>query len=367
MKISKIPGLGRFGVIIDDLDLNNISKEEWLEIGKQHLQNLVTIFRNANITKERQIELTNQLGAQRFGTKNYFINKYNLPWDSIVTLTLDEDDQIDDSDRIVIRSCISAQEQTTTGYDITRVQGGYDEKGNPRGMFADGELLWHSNESGTLTFTPGVSLLAAQNVVGSSTGFLTTTDYYESVSESFRSELDEMIILHRFTPGKISPGLNREQDIIMNLNMCPHNDTEIPMVMTSPGGLKGLHYSANTVWGIKGMSKKDSDKVFSRINKELFVPEYTYDHWYQNDGDWLLFDNSITQHRRLGNIKDRLCYRIQHDYTNVQEGVWYPYRQKEIQRRYEKEIRSFVKVTKHKGFRLPPKRLSDYIPFLNRN
>ena len=48
MKVSKIPGLGRFGIFIDDLDVNNMSDEEWLEIGKLHLESLVTIIRNVN-------------------------------------------------------------------------------------------------------------------------------------------------------------------------------------------------------------------------------------------------------------------------------------------------------------------------------
>ena len=38
MKISKIPGLGRFGVYIDDIDLKTISHDEWMEIGKIHLK-----------------------------------------------------------------------------------------------------------------------------------------------------------------------------------------------------------------------------------------------------------------------------------------------------------------------------------------
>ena len=45
MKITKIPGLGKFGVFIDDLNLNNITDEEWTEIGKIHLESLVTIIR----------------------------------------------------------------------------------------------------------------------------------------------------------------------------------------------------------------------------------------------------------------------------------------------------------------------------------
>ena len=366
MKVSKIPGLGRFGIFIDDVDFNTITNEEWMEIGQLHMKNLVTIIRNTNLTKEQQITFTNMFGDARFGTKNYFINKYNRPWAYIVGVTLEDSDEITPLDRTIIKSCISAQEKTESGADITRVQGGYDAAGYPKGFFAEGELLWHSNESGTLTFSPGVSLLAVKNVVGSATGFLTTTDYYENVSESFRSELDDMILIHKFTPGKICPGLNAEQDRIMNLNMCPFDGKEIPMVITSPAGIRGLHYSINTVWAIKGATQKESDKIFKKINKELFVDKYMYDHWYKNNGDFLLFDNSITLHRRLGNIKDRLCYRIQHDYTNLQDSVWYPYQQKDISRQYELEIRRFIKATGIKNFKLPPKRLVDYIPFLNR-
>jgi len=220
-------------------------------------------------------------------------------------------------------------------------------------MFAEGELLWHSNESGTLTFTPGVALLGAENMIGSSTGFLTTPDYYEDVSNAFRSELDEMILVHRFTPGRINPGLRQDQDEVMHANMCPEDDTEIPMVMRSPGGIIGLHYSLNTVHSIKGLSKKASDEIFNVINKELFVDKYIYDHWYQSNNDFCLFDNSITLHRRLGDIKDRLCYRIQHDYSNLQTGPWQPYLKEPFISDYNKEMAYYVDLADIKDFKLP--------------
>lgn len=366
MKVSKIPGLGRFGIYIDDVDFNTITNEEWMEIGKLHLQNLVTIIRDTNLTKEKQVDLVSLFGERRYGAKNYFLNKYKRSWEFIIAEALNDSDFISKLDIITIKSLIAAQEKTETGTDITRVSGGYHEDGLPKGFFAEGELLWHSNESGTLTFSPGVALFAAQNVIGSATGFVATPDYYESVSNSFRSELDEMIIIHKFSPGKINPGLNEAHDSIMHINMCPFDGKEIPMVITSPGGIKGLHYSVNTAWAIKGLTKKESDKVFNRINKELFVDDYIYDHWYKNNGDLLLFDNSITLHRRLGNIKDRLCYRIQHDYTNLQDGVWYPYDQPDIAKQYAKEIRNFIKVSGIKNFKLPPKKLADYFSFLNK-
>ena len=366
MKISKIPGLGRFGIFIDDVDLSTITPDEWMAIGKLHMEHLVTIIRNANCTPERQYDLVTQFGEPRYGLKAYLLKKYApIEWPELFQLAREKNSILSKHDINAINSIVSTQENLGNGKDVNRVAGGYDDDGNPKGLFADGELLWHSNESGTLTWTPGVALLGGKNVVGSATGFLTTVDYYESLSESFRSELNEMILVHKFTPGKINPGLSEEQDALIHLNMCPE-DAEVPMVARSPGGHIGLHYSINTTHQIKGISKSESDRVFNEINKGLFVDKYIYDHWYQGDNDLCLFDNSITLHRRLGNIDGRVCYRIAHDYTNLQDGVYQPYFQKPFQLAYNKQIREIVTTYGIKNFKLPPRRLVDSIPLLNR-
>ena len=66
-----------------------------------------------------------------------------------------------------------------------------------------------------------------------------------------------------------------------------------------------------------------------------------------------MFDNSITLHRRLGETKNRLAYRIQHDYSNLQEEFWQPYIQPEYQQRYVDEIVDFVTTAGIKDFKLP--------------
>lgn len=362
MKISKIPGLGRFGVFIDDLDFENLTDEEWMEIGKLHLKNFVTIIRNCNLNYEKQTDWCQKWGDTRYGVRYLILKKYQgYTWSQVMKMALQNDPMIDEIDKIRLKSIYNMQELTKDGKHVMRVTGRRDENGNALGMFAEGELLWHSNESGTLTFTPGVTLLASENVIGSATGFITTPDYYENVSNSFRSELDEMILLHRFTPGKINPGLRIEQDEVMHANMCPEDDVEIPIVMRSPGGIIGLHYSINTAFSIKGMTKKESDAVFEEINKELFVDKYIYDHWYKNNNDFCLFDNSITLHRRLGDIKNRLCYRIQHDYSNLQDSFWQPYIHEETAKKYEEEITYYVDLAGIKNFKLPEKNeISDF-------
>lgn len=354
MKVSHIPGLGQYGIMIDDVDFQHLTDEEWQAIGKIHLGCLVTIIRNCNLRWEDQTDWCMKWGDTRYTIRYNILKKYpGMKWHQAVNAAINNDPIIDEVDRIRLQNIARMQETSPEGKHIMRVTGKRDEKGNALGMFAEGELLWHSNESGNLTFTPGVALLGYENVVGSATGFLTTPDYYESVSESFRSELDEMILVHKFTPGRINPGLRYEQDEVMHANMCPEDGVEIPMVIQSPGGIRGLHYSINTIDHIKGMTKEESQQVFDEIDRGLFVDKYIYDHWYTNNNDLLLFDNSITLHRRLGDINDRLCYRIQHDYSNLQENFWQPYLQEPYQSRYENTIRDFVELAEIKNFKLP--------------
>lgn len=343
MKISKIPGLGRFGVFIEDVDFENISNEEWLEIGKLHLNNLVTIFKNTNLSIKRFQDLILTFGSSRSNHVALMFKKYGkYPGQILHDINNNSASYLDELDLEVmlnVNRCIVYDSGKIT--TVLKVTGKQDEEGNALGMFAEGELLWHSNESGQLTFTPGVALLANSGVIGSATGFLTTTDWYESQSESFRSELDEMILLHKFTPGKINPGLRSGQDLMMNVNMCPA-PSRIPLVIESPGGFKGLHYSINTIDKIEGISDAESEALLKKINDELFVDKYMYDHWYQSENDMCLFDNSITLHRRLGGIKDRMCYRIQHDYTNIQPKLYMPYSQSEFSEEFIKRMKEQV-------------------------
>ena len=103
------------------------------------------------------------------------------------------------------------------------------------GLFGSGDLLWHSNESGDIAFTPGVALLGDHGMTKSATGFMVTSPYYYSLSESMRSELDEMVLIHNFQEGKIN--VNDENNVVYK-NMCPEPETEIPLVIQSPAGIK---------------------------------------------------------------------------------------------------------------------------------
>jgi len=346
MKVSKIPGLGRFGVFVDDLDFNNLSDDDWLEIGKLHLKNLVTIIRNVNITPRQYELLVYKWGVARELQTLRLMKKYQgANWFDIGSQEVVNGIAVPEEDKKWVYN-ISHIMATDIHKDtrLVKVSGKKSQDGAPEGLFAEGELLWHSNESGQLCFTPGVGLLGVSGVVGSATGFATTTDWYESQSESFRSELDEMIICHEFTPGRINPGLRIEQDQILYKNMCP-TPQEIPLVIQSPGGITGLHYSVNTINTIKGMTITESQKIFDIINGGIFSNNNIYDHWYQQDNDLLFFDNSITLHRRLGGITNRLCYRLQHDYSKI-APIISPYFQEPYKSQHDSILSEFLDIAR---------------------
>lgn len=354
MKVSKIPGLGRFGIFVDDIDFNTITDEEWMEIGRLHINNLVTIVRNVNLTLDDYPLRVRAWGETRYTFQAYLQKKYNKNIEDLGYNSKGFDD-LDKTDQNVIKFIHYTHDVTKTGYGITRVEGGHHPDGTPRGWFSDGELLWHSNEAGRLTSVPGVALLGHRGMVGSATGFLTTADYYESLSESLRSEVDEMIVLHKFENEKVMPGLHDQISIdALKIIGFPNGVSEVPLIKTSPGGIRGFHCFPGSAYRIKGMSDTESEKFFDMIYKNLDQEKYVYDHWYKQDNDLLFFDNSITLHRRLGNTKGRLAYRMAHDYTNLQSGVWQPYvKHPRIARQYIREINETIKLAGITNFKLP--------------
>jgi alpha-ketoglutarate-dependent taurine dioxygenase len=279
-----------------------------------------------------------------FLSRKYKIQLEELP--ELVSNNVINGIEVNDSDRAYMQNTIDvfAHDLFENNTSIIKVTGKKKEDGQPLGLFAEGELLWHSNESGNLIFSPGVSLLGVEGLVGSSTGFVTTADWYQSQTESFKSELNEMILQHEFTPGRINPGLRETQDSILHRNMCPE-PVELPLVAQSPGGIIGLHYSVNTIKSIKGMTEKDSQAVFDEINKTLFVDKYIYDHWYENDNDLCLFDNSITLHRRQGGITNRLALRIQYVYDKIADPDWCPWLSEPFVSKYHEKLDSYKRVT----------------------
>ena len=333
-RITDIPNLEGYGVFVDDIDFKHLTKEEWIDLGKLHLNKLVMVIRNSGLKNKKVFyRVLKKWGEHRQNYAAIVFSKY--PWAEGQVEKLLSSSEVSQEDKEYIKEFKRIGGHNRQEGNILRVTG-KKINGYRTGLFAHGELLWHSNECGDLAFTPGVALLGQHGMTKSATGFMVTTPYYYSVSDSIRSELDEMVLTHNFVEGKINA--NGENNIVYK-NMCPFPNTEIPMVIQSPAGIKGLHYSFNTVTG------SNNDRLLAEVKKGL--EKYTYDYWWENDDDLLIFDNTIVQHRRLGDTTDRLCLRYQFDYTYLQDDLYQPYLQEPYITRYKDRVQKFHKLLQH--------------------
>ena len=335
-RITNIPNLEGYGVFVDDIDFKNLSRQEWMDLGKLHMKKLVMIIRKTGLDKRSFHQVIKKWGKSRQNYAATLFTKY--PWAEGNFRNILTSPDVDKHDKDIIREYWKIGGCNYKQGNILRVA-------EENGLFGSGELLWHSNESGDIAFTPGVALMGERGMCNSATGFMVTTPYYYSVSDSIRSELDEMILTHDFQTGKINV---EDENLFLYKNMCPE-PTEIPLVIQSPAGIKGLHYPYNTVTG------SNNDRLLAEVKKGL--EKYTYDYWWENDDDLLIFDNSIVQHRRLGDTKDRLCHRYQFDYTYLQYKVtkqnYIPYFQEPYRSKYVYKMNIIGSMLKHEGISFP--------------
>ena len=329
MKISSIPNFGSFGAYVDDVDMTYMDDETWNYLGRLFIDKLVVVFRNITITKAQYLDWMPKWGPLKANIRAHFAEKYGQDFDATRPDTWIG---VSDKHRRWLETRKWQLEESGDGRYLTRIYGRKDSEGHTLGYFSHGEVYWHSNECSTLTFSPAVSLLGWQHMKGSATGFVQTVDLYESVTDSFRSELDEMILVHRYERGRMNDNEHHDDDLALHMQMafCPVDDAETPLVCTAPNGRRGLHYSLNTRAEIKGMTSQQSQQVFDELDKKIFDPKWVFDHYYQGDNDLLLFDNSVTLHRRLGGDPDRKAFRMQFDISPLIDNPWLPWQHQSL-------------------------------------
>ena len=337
MKITKAPGLGRFGAIIENFDYDSI--DAWRELKEINLKSLVTLIKGDGTNVFDKIVKNIPIIGRARRTREAVLE---MQYGSDFYLNVNKWEEYD-------KQALEANRRWSKTANLPNnwgaVGGQVDENGKSLGVFSGTRCLWHSNESGCLYFSPLVVLYGHKGMIGSSTGFCSSTDWYEKQSESFRSELDELIVHHDYKPYSIGPDADEQHEAAMRRNFTQFGGVDMPLVIKSPGGIKGIHFTEGTVTHFLGMSKKDSDALIEKLVKELYVEEYMWHSWWPNDqGDFMLFDNTIVAHNRTlrpdvdikAAIEKRVAYRHPCDYRGMND--YEPFYQEE----YNKKRREYT-------------------------
>lgn len=319
MKISKLPGFGSYGVTVTDFDWSD--PDSYKELKKINLMSLVTIVKGTGTDNFKSVadNISNIINVRINGSR--WALKYGANWKNMLT----------DIEKQMLSVTSNWPVDIVNAPGWVRVTGEKTKDNMSTGLFGETELLWHTDETAVSTFAPVVALYGQRNMSTSATCFMQTADWYEAQSASFQSELDELISIFQYTNQLVQPNSDRIHEYIIRDNLVPIDGTELPLVIKSPSGIKGLSWST-LITGFKGVSNTDATRLIEKINKELFCSEYTYDYWWDYDkGDLVLFDQSLTMHCRkikqnLNLQKElvlRLAYRITGDYTDINYNPYY--------------------------------------------
>lgn len=337
MRVTRINGMGSFGVVVDDFEWDQ--PEAYKELRDINLKTLLTVVHGYGQDNFHYlVKNSSQYVTRR---PNRFSLKYNVknPWPF---MTVHEKEMVR-----IYKNILLGDE--APGWH--RVTGKLNEKGEMLGNFGDTELNWHVDEFLSHDFSPSVTLYGAEAMTESSTSFFQTVDWYNEQTESFKSELDELICLCDYDPTRLFP-TGRTGDIkLVTVTNNNGDDFRAPLVITSPGGYKGLRFG-NFVSGFANIPQKDSDRIKSILEKQFLHSNLEYDFWWPNDrGDMALWDNSIVMHRRkltkkyqdydklCERLSQRICYRFSGDYTGYEN--YNCYSQPEF---YEKRQKTIDKI-----------------------
>jgi alpha-ketoglutarate-dependent taurine dioxygenase len=310
MKVSKMPGFGSFGAIVEDFEWDQ--PEAYDQLRELNLKSLVTVVKGNGVNN------FNHLASHSSGLLSRRPSKFALKYNTKnFRNLLTEHERVNGSIHI----------NTVLGPEFPgwhRVTGKTTEDNKPMGIFGDTELDWHSNEFMTYDFQPLVLLYGISDMTGSATSFIQTADWYDSQTESFKSELNELISICDFDPRKVIPN-GRDIDLeLVKLSNPNQNNFRKPLVLDSVGGIRGINYS-HFIKGFEGLSQEDGNKIIKKIRTELIDAGNEYDYWWDHDvGDLLVFDNTICVHMRkikeeinmVEKLHRRVGYRLTGDYTD---------------------------------------------------
>jgi alpha-ketoglutarate-dependent taurine dioxygenase len=200
---------------------------------------------------------------------------------------------------------------------LGRITGIRDADGNRTGMFADGELDWHCNQSGTVNPKSVVALQAVEGTRGTHTQFLEGVTTYNTLSGADKAMVDSLVSIYSFKYDGIGPGSYKTNQEIVKVNQVPVDGFEKPLVAVSPGGHRGINFSYNTILGFKDKTEQENKELFEWLHRVVFVDDYVYTHPWE-DGDVLFMDQIVTLHKRpTRDCTKRLLHRMAFDFSRV--------------------------------------------------
>jgi alpha-ketoglutarate-dependent taurine dioxygenase len=271
---------------VSDIDLQDDA--QCVELGRQLASDCVAVIRQS-ISEKRLYEIQSLWGQPSRALLHKYVGEQRLSGAHWRKMLLN------------LGYITDAIPELKTG--MSRVSFAKNKIGKPTGIFANGELDWHSDQQSHEDSQRMIGLMSLWGSENSRTDFLCTAKAYEALNAEDRSMVDELYCVWNWDGGSMSADLVDSQMEIVRYNMVPLADMECPLRDQTASGVKGIKFPSHCFSHFRGMSVAESSKFKAYLWDRLNRPEYIYEHnWV--DGEIVFMDQNITLHRRPTNIKD---------------------------------------------------------------
>ena len=265
-------------VLLEDVDLGNVTQEEVNEIAHLMLQHTTVVAKGQSLTPLQELTF-----CQKFGRVQHFDQKMNPGF------VLDGTDG-----------------------GVLRVTGGLDEHGRP-GMFGHvEELQWHCNRVSDPDRMPIVFLYADKHTKGSTTSFLNNIESYNDLRDDFKEQIKD----YHLDVGPVQQMTSYYYDD--GYEPVRLDDWKPKLVYTNALGVKGLFFSWFQTHFIQELEKEESRHFIETLRQHCEREKYMYDHHWE-DGDVVISDQWQSIHRRWAfeHMDKRLLHRVAMDYSKI--------------------------------------------------
>jgi len=178
-----------------------------------------------------------------------------------------------------------------------------NEKGRPKGIFANGKLGWHSDQVALGDGDRVIGLVSVEHTENSQTAFLCTKEAYDKLNHEDKTMVDELQSVYRWNRDNFTQDLMDEQKQLVKFNQVPVDGMMSGLRQKTPAGIYGIHFPGSLFHKFYGMSEEESKKFKDYLWEKINRPEYIYTHDWK-DGQVIYMEQNITLHARPTDIKD---------------------------------------------------------------
>lgn len=264
-----------------DINLKTATKDQILEMGRRIAADNVLIVRNQDLTKEEMVRVARTIG--RTVKPRQFMNDDKYP-------------------------------------DLCRVTNERDSSGEKIGIFADGELGWHSNGNARDAGNEScVALYCIKPGIDSVTSFCDVRQAYRDLPEADKEFLLKIDGDFQFMNNTFYHLEEGDKELKM---YTEHPAFQVPIVKpliyTHPydkeKGLYLTYHYIQRLWNRE--TGEDCTYLIEELKSHVFQDKYIYHHSDWQPGDFIFMDQWHSLHKRNEVKGKRFLWRLAFDYRH---------------------------------------------------